>query len=101
MKNCCVAMQNHSSIVGNNDSVSHVVIFLFKNHTQSNIAPFSANWPRNELGYLDAQHRINLRYDLTSFLPLRRATGPIFRQAGSQEITATTRESGHVITKVT
>ena len=52
-------MQNLSGIVGNNNSVSRVVIFL-KNHSRATLPRFlpTARWLKNDLGYLDAQHRV-------------------------------------------
>ena len=54
-------MQNRSGIVGNNNNVSRVVIFLiFKNHSRATLPRFlpTARWLKNDLGYLDGQHRV-------------------------------------------
>ena len=54
-------MQNRSGIVGNNNSVSRVVIFLIQKTIRRATLPRflpTARWLKNDLGYLDAQHGI-------------------------------------------
>ena len=54
-------MQNRSGIVGNNNCVSWVVIVLIQNHIRRATLPRflpTARWLKNDLGYLDAQHRV-------------------------------------------
>ena len=66
-------MQNRSGIVGNNNSVSRVVIFLIQKPyaTQSNIAPFSANRAVAEKSFRLSRCTTlrNLRMILQAFCP--------------------------------